>query len=96
MNGIPDFHYMLCVMNKGKVDEIHAQESEAELIEAYDKQADEKKCVAIVWLQSNNESKLFWIIKENILELKDDGIELLMQIYSQVFGFNEEWSEDNV
>jgi hypothetical protein len=92
----PTFHYMLCHMIEEKVELIQTHQSEAELIEAYDNFAEDNKCVAIIWIQSNNESKLFWIIKENILDLEDDGINLLMQIYSQVFGFEDEWSNENV
>ena len=83
-------------MKEEKVDLIHTYMSEAELLSAYDIASESIKCVALSWIQSNNDSKILWIIKENILSLEDDGMELLIHIYSQVFGFDDDWTEENV
>jgi hypothetical protein len=69
-------------------------DSEAELIENYDGWKNLNKVVALAWCEMKDNSMLIWILAENILNKEDDPMDLLMDIYGQIFGFDDDFSEE--
>tara|TARA_R110000824_G_scaffold73688_2_gene187620 strand:- start:1758 stop:2048 length:291 start_codon:yes stop_codon:yes gene_type:complete len=91
---IPDTTYALCILKSEVVKKCIEYDSEAELIENYDGSKSQSKVVALAWCEMKDNSMLIWILAENILNKEDDPMDLLMNLYSQIFGFDEDFSEE--
>ena len=94
MFSTPDTTYALCIMESEIVKNCIEYDSEAELIENYDGCKNQSKVVALAWCEMKDNSMLIWILAENILSKEDDPMDLLMKMYSQIFGFDDEFSKE--
>ena len=96
MFSIPDTTYALCILKSKVVKKCIEYDSEAELIENYDGCKNQSKVVALAWCEMKDDSMLFWILAENILNKEDDPMDLLMDIYGQIFGYDDKFAAENV
>ena len=92
---MPTTTYALCDMDGEKVGKFTKYDSEAELIGTYDVKKANNKVVAIAWSEMKDDSRLIWILVENVLDEGDDPMDLLMNIYGQIFGFDDEFTAEN-
>jgi len=92
---MPTTTYALCDMDGEKVGDFIEYDSEAEVIENYDVKKDIDKVVAIAWSEMKDDSRLIWILADNILEDGEDSMDLLMNIYGQIFGFDDDFTAEN-
>lgn len=71
-------------------------DSKAELLLAYDVQKVKNKVVAVSWLDNSlNAGKVIWIEKQNLYR-KDKKIkDLLIEINTYLFGFDDKWKQEN-
>lgn len=81
-------------MDGETVDDFVEYGSEAELIATFDLRKSTHDVVAIGWCEMKENSKLIWILAENVLDDNDDPMDLLMKLYGQIFGFDDEFSEE--
>ena len=95
MFSMPTTTYALCDMDGETVGKFTEYDSEAELIGTYDVKKADKKVVAIAWSEMKDDSRLIWILVENVLDEGDDPMDLLMNLYGQIFGFDDEFTAEN-
>jgi len=91
MFSIPITIYALCIMDGEAIKKFTEYGSEAELIKGYDNLKGGEKVVALAWTDTIDDSKLIWILSENVLLKDDDPMELLMNIYGQIFDYGDEF-----
>ena len=71
-------------------------DSKAELLLAYDIQKSDSKTVAVCWLDNSMKAgKVIWIEKQNLYRKQEKIRNLLTEINTYLFGFDDKWKQDN-
>ena len=90
----PMSYYMLCEIEESKIIKTEEFNSEAELLLAYDIKQRGVKCVAVAWMEMKENNRLIWIIRDNVLEPGEDGMDILTTIHSHLFGYGDDFKDE--
>jgi len=92
----PTANYALVILEGSEILHHVNYDSKAEFLSSYDIQKSNSKTVAFCWLDNSMKAgKVIWIEKQNLYRKKEKIRNLLIEINTYMFGFDDKWKQDN-
>lgn len=83
-------HYVLCILEDNKIVATQNFISQSELWEAIEENQD-NDYVGLEWMEISEDTKMIWILEDNISYSDEEDLDLLMIIYAHLFDMDETW-----
>jgi len=92
----PTTNHALLILDENEIMYHVNYDSKAELLLAYDIQKSDSKTVAVCWLDNSMKAgKVIWIEKQNLYRKQEKIRNLLVEINTYLFGFDDKWKQEN-
>lgn len=92
----PTTNHALLILDEGEIMYHVNYDSKAELLLAYDIQKSDFKTVAVCWLDNSMKAgKVIWIENQNLYRKQEKIRNLLVEINTYLFGFDDKWKQEN-